>query len=95
MRQFDYVGLYICDLAQYNVLTDSLTCVLQKHLSVAVVEVPTAQVVFLQHYLESNSGTAEDCGDIIDTGHLPCVWYAIQIVTSKCDRLTENQTFHA
>ncbi len=56
----------------HNILTDKLTRVLQKHLSVAGVEAPTAQFVSLQHYLEVDGGTAEDCEDIFDTGHLQC-----------------------
>lgn len=69
--------------------------VMQKHLSVPGVEAPRAQIASLQHYLGIDGGTAEDCEDIIATGHIPCVWYAIQVDKPRCVRLSEGQSLQA
>ncbi len=70
-------------------------CVMQKHLSVPGAEVPSAQIASLQHYLEIDGGTAEDCEDIIATGHIHCIWYAIQVDKPRCVRLSEGQRLQA
>ena len=70
-------------------------CVMQKHLSVPGVEAPSAQIASWQRYLGFDGGTAEDCEDIIATGHIPCVWYAIQVDKPRCVRLSEGQRLQA
>ena len=68
---------------------------MQKHLTVSGAEAPSAQIASLQHYLKIDGGTAEDCEDIITTGHIPCVWYAIQVDEPRCVRLSEGQRLQA
>ena len=63
----------------------------QKHLSVPGTEAPSAQTASLQHYLEIDGGTAEECEDIVATGHIHCIWYAIQVDKPRCVRLSRLQ----
>lgn len=52
----------------------AIVSMLQKQLSVPGAKEPAARYNSLEHYLEVDGGTAEDCEDII--GHLSCTWYA-------------------
>ena len=54
----------------------AIAAVLQNQLSVPGAKAPVARYMSLEHYLEVDNGTAEDCEDIIESGHLSCTWYA-------------------
>ena len=70
MKVFD------CCLLVHNVYAKAYhlanVSVLQKQLLVPGAKEPVARYNSLEHYLEVDGGTAEDCEDIIDTGHLSC-----------------------
>ena len=61
--------------------------VLQKQLSVPGAKELAANYKSLEHYLQVDGGTAEDCEDIIATGHLSCTWYAFQHNIPRQDML--------
>lgn len=82
-----HIKVFPCYFLIYMFSPHHLTTpyVLQQQLSVSGAKEPVASYRSLEHYLEVDGGTAEDCEDIIDTGHLSCTWYALQINSSRCD----------
>ena len=54
----------------------AIASVLRNQLLIPGAKAPAARYKSLEHYLEADGGTAEDCEDIIETGHPSCTWYA-------------------
>lgn len=57
------------------VLKHTIHPVLQKQLSAPGAKEPAAKYNSLEHYLEVDGGTAEDCEDVVATGHISCTWH--------------------